>query len=340
MFSSAYLLLPLLLASYVSAHGFVHQFSVNGKTYTGARPGGQRNKAASPIRQITSPNPIYGATTSAVNCGNGGGFIASEAAPVDPGDTLKFDWRGQDLSRWPHDTGPIVSYLADCGPAGCDKFDSKSARWFKIDEQGHKPNSAEWVQKDLMRGATANVKLPSNVAPGNYLMRHEIIGLHLASGFKRAEFYPSCIQLKIGGSGTGRPSANELVSFPGGYSDNDKGLFGNNFFSRQYTFPGPPLAKLTGGGGAPAPAPSSSTSTPTSTKSSSSTKAGSGSGAQPTQTTKSGGSTGSSGSSSSGPKKVCKRSASAKPTAEVRPRHLSRVMRRIAFDESVHGVSA
>ncbi|TEB20306.1 hypothetical protein FA13DRAFT_1839173 [Coprinellus micaceus] len=303
MFSSAYL--PPPLASYVSAHGFVHQFSVNGKTYTGARP---------------RPNPIYGATTSAVNCGNGGGFIASEAAPVNPGDTLKFDWRGQDLSRvrMAHDTGPIVSYLADCGPAGCDKFDSKSARWFKIDEQGHKPNSAEWVQKDLMRGATANVKLPSNVAPGNYLM---------------PEFYPSCIQLKIGGSGTGRPSANELVSFPGGYSDNDKGLFGNNFFSRQYTFPGPPLAKLTGGGGAPAPAPSSSTSTPTSTKSSSSTKAGSGSGAQPTQTTKSGGSTGSSGSSS-------RRSASAKPTAEVRPRHLSRVMRRIAFDESVHGVSA
>lgn len=97
--ASAYLLLPLLLASYVSAHGFVHQFSVNGKTYTGARPGGQRNKAASPIRQITSPNPIYGATNTAVNCGNGGGFVASEAAPVNPGDTLKFDWRGQDLSR-------------------------------------------------------------------------------------------------------------------------------------------------------------------------------------------------------------------------------------------------
>lgn len=347
MFSSAYLLLPLLLASYVSAHGFVHQFSVNGKTYTGARPTGQRSKNASPIRQVTSPNPIYGATTSPVNCGNGGGFAASEVAPVNPGDVLKFDWRGADLSRWPHDTGPIISYLADCGSTSCDKFDSKNARWFKIDQQGHKPNSAEWVQKDLMKGATANVKIPANVAPGNYLMRHEIIGLHIAARRKGAEFYPSCIQLKVGGSGTGKPTADELVSLPGAYSDDDKGLFGGNFFSKQYTFPGPPVAKLAGGGGAaPAPAPSS-TSTSTTTKAGS----GSGSGAsvttavsKPTQTTKSSGSTGSSGSSSSGTVKVCKKKTTKKarsePTAEVRPRHLSRVMRRVAFDGSAHDVVA
>lgn len=76
-----------------------------------------------------------------------------------------------------------------------------------------------------MSGATANVTLPSNIAPGNYIMRHEIIALHLANEKGGAEFYPSCSQLNITGSGTGAPTASELVSFPGAYSDTDPGIY-------------------------------------------------------------------------------------------------------------------
>jgi hypothetical protein len=74
-------------------------------------------------------------------------------------------------------------------------------------------------------GGVASATIPSDVAPGQYLLRHEIIALHLADQMGGAEFYSSCTQLNIGGSGTGVPSANELVSFPGAYSDDDPGIY-------------------------------------------------------------------------------------------------------------------
>jgi sarcosine oxidase gamma subunit len=73
-------------------------------------------------------------------------------------------------------------------------------------------------------GVAANVTLPSNIAPGAYLIRHEIIALHLADKAGGAEFYPSCSQIRVGGSGTGVPKDSELVSLPGAYSDTDPGI--------------------------------------------------------------------------------------------------------------------
>ena len=102
------------------------------------------------------------------------------------------------------------------------------------------------------------------------MVRHEIIALHLATEKGKAEFYPSCQQIKVGGSGTGVPSQDQLVMFPGAYSDDDPGIFdpqvrftpANPLIrltesnlqvfdpSAQYTFPGGPVATLgTSGGG-------------------------------------------------------------------------------------------
>jgi hypothetical protein len=66
-----------------------------------------------------------------------------------------------------------------------------------------------------------------------------------------AEFYPSCAQLKIGGSGTGKPSSDELVSFPGAYKDNDPGIFAPGVFDPgfHYQFPGPKVASFVANGG-------------------------------------------------------------------------------------------
>lgn len=76
-----------------------------------------------------------------------------------------------------------------------------------------------------VNGGTAVVTIPSDIAPGNYLIRHEIIALHLAITEGGAEFYPSCTQIAISGNGSGRPKSEELVSFPGAYKDDDPGIF-------------------------------------------------------------------------------------------------------------------
>ena len=95
-------------------------------------------------------------------------------------------------------------------------------------------------------GAVANSSIPKNLAPGNYLIRHEIITLQLAVSVGGAEFYPSCSQLRVGGDQTGTPKSSDLVSLPGAYSDTDPGIYTPDVYNPGfiYTFPGPPIASF------------------------------------------------------------------------------------------------
>ncbi|EDR07117.1 uncharacterized protein LACBIDRAFT_298942 [Laccaria bicolor S238N-H82] len=68
---------------------------------------------------------------------------------------------------WPHNTGPMLTYLASCGSTTCDNKPPNGLR-------------------------STNIQLPSNLAPGNYLVCHEVIAfhiaLHLATSLSGAEF--------------------------------------------------------------------------------------------------------------------------------------------------------
>lgn len=123
-----------------------------------------------------------------------------------------------------------------------------------------------------VNGKPHSFTLPSTLAHGGYLLRHEIIALHLADQPGGAEFYPGCIQINVGGSQSGAPSPNELVKFPGAYKDNDPGILVNAFSNAAYKFPGPPVSKLaskasgsnnlnTDNGDSPSPSPSPSDTT-------------------------------------------------------------------------------
>ena len=79
-----------------------------------------------------------------------------------------------------------------------------------------------------MNGKSYSTNIPNGLASGQYLIRHEIIALHLAVTMGGAEFYPSCSQVNVRGSQVSVASANELVSFPGAYSDSDPGIYDPN----------------------------------------------------------------------------------------------------------------
>jgi hypothetical protein len=100
-------------------------------------------------------------------------------------------------------------------------------------------------------GDAVTVTLPKDLAPGDYLVRHELINLALATSPNEAEMFPSCTQIRVGGSGKAKPDASELVSFPGAYKDSDAGLFVAGLYNPgfKYTIPGPPLAKMAAVGG-------------------------------------------------------------------------------------------
>ena len=156
------LIVPFFGAGYASAHGFLSTISISSKAYTGNNPFG--DNGASVIRKISSPDPNYGASNAALTCGPNA-LAASQVADANPGDTITFDWRGADLShvcnffvfghrslipsQWPHNTGPMLTYMASCGSTSCDQFDATQAKWFKIHQVGRKDGNAQWVQQDL-----------------------------------------------------------------------------------------------------------------------------------------------------------------------------------------------
>ncbi|KAG8869319.1 Esterase/lipase/thioesterase, partial [Tulasnella sp. 332] len=107
--------------------------------------------------------------------------------------------------------------------------------------------------------------IPASVPNGYYLLRFETIALHSLP----AQFYPECAQIQVVGGGTLAPTAAELVSFPGAYSQNDPGINLDVYSAAAqtqttYVIPGPPLyagaSGSTGTGNPPTTSQSSTTS--------------------------------------------------------------------------------
>lgn len=94
--------------------------------------------------------------------------------------------------------------------------------------------------------------LPSCVAPGDYLLRVELIALHSAGSVGQAQFYMECAQIRVTGSGTS--TGGSTVKFPGAYSAQDPGILINIYDNsgqpylggKSYSIPGP--AVMTCGG--------------------------------------------------------------------------------------------
>ncbi|KZT68495.1 lytic polysaccharide monooxygenase, partial [Daedalea quercina L-15889] len=238
------LLVPLLAALRVSAHGYVSKIVIDGVAYAGNEPGD--DTGASPIRMISTIDPVKGANNSYLNCGQEA-QVAAYTAPAKPGSNVTFQWSGAPGGgdNWPHNTGPLMTYMTECTTTNCTAFDASSAEWFKIDQLGMN-SSTTWYQGYLTQGDSYTITLPSSIKPGGYLIRHELISLQLAVSVGGAEFYPMCAQVVISGSGDGTPSSDETCTFPGGYSDTDPGIYVPDIYNGDldYVFPGPNISHL------------------------------------------------------------------------------------------------
>lgn len=160
-----------------------------------------------------------------------------------------------------------MTYLAKCPNTDCTTADPTTLNWFKINHAGL--SDGTWASDTLIAANnTWTVTIPSDIAPGPYLIRHELLALHSASNANGAQFYPMCANLKITGTGSAVPT--DTVKFPGAYSPTDPGILINIFYPvvTSYTIPGPaPYVS----GGASAPVPSSVTPSSVSTATSSGT---------------------------------------------------------------------
>ncbi|KAK7205290.1 glycosyl hydrolase family 61-domain-containing protein [Myxozyma melibiosi] len=230
----------LLFVASVAAHGWVKDLLVDDEWYTGSLPYYDSWQSPTPERIVWSfwsagNNPVTNVTSSAVTC-NLDAQTAAITADINAGDNITFYWTDWIVSH----KGPVITYLANCDGPCEDLTDPTTLSYFKIDEAGYYEDDDVWASDNLRTNNNSwTVTIPSDIASGFYLIRHEIIAVHLAYEEGKAEIYPMCANLKITGSGSAEPSG---VSFPGAYQETDPGLFINIYWEfSTYQIPGPTL---------------------------------------------------------------------------------------------------
>jgi len=270
MFSRSTFLAFAALVPLVAAHGSFKFAKIDGTQYNGPNPNGDSGQFA--IRAINDINPVKGTDNPDINCGHNA-QKAALVADANPGSVVEFAWQNGEGGTWVHNTGPVMTYMASCGDGGCATFDSANAQFFKIAEQGKKADGT-WTMADLTTGpdATTSVTLPSDLPAGEYLVRHELIAMQLGMSQGGAEFYPACLQIRLASpsrTAAALPSGNQVVTFPGGYSDSDPGILDTDIYNpgTTYTFPGPAVisSDAVTDPSNPSAGPSSSSDTPANT---------------------------------------------------------------------------
>lgn len=87
-------------------------------------------------------------------------------------------------------------------------------------------------------------KIPSNLAAGNFVLRHEIIALHSAGQKDGAQNYPMCFNVKVSGSGNAWPCNDgaDCRQYDELYTADEAGIEFNIYSNpTSYPIPGPKI---------------------------------------------------------------------------------------------------
>jgi hypothetical protein len=176
-----------------------------------------------PQRKWTTDNPIFETTNHSLSC-NTPGTPARAYIPIRAGQNITAVYM-----YWVHTVGPMIAWMAHCAHDDCTTFDSSTASWFKIGQQGLESGTIQegvWFQGSFSRwdGSPSlwSETVPKGLRPGKYLVRHEIISLHAAN---QPQFYPECAHLDVQGEGDEVPGDEYLARIPGVWSMDRKFFF-------------------------------------------------------------------------------------------------------------------
>ncbi|KAL7275357.1 hypothetical protein RUND412_001693 [Rhizina undulata] len=220
----------LAAASTVSAHSTWQELWVDGVDEVGTC-----------VRLPPSNSPVTDVTSTDIRCNVDGSVGISGICEVEAGGTVTVEMHAQPGDRscdneaigGNHD-GPVIVYMSKVSDATTDVGDGE---WFKIYQDGLV--STDYWGTDVLNAncGKQDVVIPADLEPGDYLLRAEVIALHVASSVGGAQFYISCYQIRVTGTGTAAPGG---VSFPGAYSATDPGILFNLYTTyTTYIVPGP-----------------------------------------------------------------------------------------------------
>jgi len=274
-------------AALVAGHGLVERVNIGGKEYPGTKNWDAPENKNSPVRGLpldTGFVNFNNVNNPDIACSSSGYTPRTVTPEAAAGSAMGVRWGGDggpDGKQWPHPEGPIIVYMASCN-GKCSEFNPANAQFFKIHQEGldtsKRPNAAGndhtpagdglWAQNRIQyENSWSWFNIPADIKAGEYLVRHELISLHGAhTEAEGAQYYPSCIQVKVTGGGNATPAttpATQLYTRKDGlvdvWSPFPAGI-------KSYTIPGPAVYKAGSGGSSnPAPATTSSAA-PSSTK--------------------------------------------------------------------------
>ncbi|KAH6875484.1 cel1 protein precursor [Alternaria rosae] len=222
-----------LLAAQAAAHGAVTSYVIDGVTYPGYEGFSPSSSPKTIQRQWPDYNPTMSVNDKKVMCN--GGTSADLSAKVAAGGKIRANWK-----QWTHEQGPVMVWMYKC--AGDFKScDGSGKKWFKIDQEGMTApplSGRSWGTAKVLKNLYWESKVPASLAPGNYLVRHELLALHQANS---PQFYAECAQIEVTGSGSASPSGDYLANIPGYAAQSDPGIMVDTYGSKAttYTCPGP-----------------------------------------------------------------------------------------------------
>jgi cellulase len=227
-----------LFTTTTTAHTMMFAVFVNG-----ADQGDGQNKY---IRSPDNTDPIKDLASPDLVCNVNGGKPVPTFVNAAAGDTLTFEWfqgfnRGDTILD-PSHSGPIITYIAPFTTG-----DGTGPIWSKIDEEGFDPSTQKWAVDNLIAAkGKKDFTLPAQLAPGQYLIRQEIIAHHESDGTfdkdpkRGAQFYPACVQFEVTGGGAAVP--DQKFDFNKGYTYQDPGIAFDMYEDfESYPIPGPPV---------------------------------------------------------------------------------------------------
>ena len=180
------------VAASVNAHGHIASIKVDGTPYTAYDPSFQYQKPAPEVIEWSCPecldngfvDPTMYTNVNKIAC-HKDATAGAKVAKVAAGGSIDIQW-----TTWPEShVGPVIDYMAKVD----DPTSAKAAdlKFFKIDASGYE--DGKWAATKLIsNNNTWTVTVPSTIAAGKYVLRHEIIALHSAGQENGAQNYPKC----------------------------------------------------------------------------------------------------------------------------------------------------
>ncbi|GAA5937452.1 hypothetical protein JCM10213_007239 [Rhodosporidiobolus nylandii] len=221
------------------AHTIVTSVWVNGEDTAD----GSNGMASSYMRAPSSNSPVTDLSSASLACNDKGTTKVSGYLTVAPGDTIEPQWWhagaiGSDPIADSH-KGPITTWISPLSA------NTEGAVWVEIASEAYYEADKQWAVDKLLANAGRNtVTIPSTLAPGDYLVRFDLLALHSATSPGGAQFYPNCAQVTVTGSGSQELPAG--VEIPGFFTEVTPGIVWDIYYSSTYDVTGDYVAPGTG----------------------------------------------------------------------------------------------